>query len=910
MAFPRDTGQVVSFLRVIHTVNSAGDTKNSIFMAPPPDHAPKNGTNYPGYFPDSPPIAFDMLDHFKETPEAAQGKTNKKLGGRKRVQRDKNGLGDNRQRKSGSHKFRIQTSTMLEKPSGNTGAEDASTDNSIEDTTALDSSDRSNNSSESQGSNESVASKTSKKGTPGTSRSEEDSKKRAGFVPRIRLSKPQLRASDRDLELIEEEGDGSLPQMLSTRDSGAERESYAIPGGLETDIDTSAVHTASPHSAYTLSSEDPLKDDTGSKGSRSLFDSDSDSEDDEDDDYDDGADGISSSDSAFTDIEADSEIDSSLLYPFDASSGFPFDSNVIDPKRSRRKKRLGSYGDTNDSSATASKNHSQVGSVTGILPLKRSKSFQIRGQLQIEKIEPRKTSNEKSNLSSLIASRAKTGGSPLDYYDFVGKTGENQVKISIFLPPSTSLSLRVDVNSNVAVSDCIGYVLLKLVKEKHKTISSDLPINPNWWRLELVDEDGENYGSFGILDRTRLLSSYNNPPELALCQVSNEPEFKRNDQQSPLPAEVAHALEEMQNGHDIVDETSPVKEGHGILTEVKVLRNIQAIAFPQYEIFSIFVPAYSTVQETLNEYCSLHGLDPSRHNLREMFAAAEGTNRLHGLDKPDPTNPTAWEMGRVLGKTEIITGSTDAVELLADENNMISVGNETFLNAGITPALTSPLRTSPNITERLNSLAVKDLPAVAKAEPTKKAAPERRKNTQKNQKDPLALDEIITGRNGDLPANLNSVYFKWKVWRRKPTLLNRIEKSLIIDGDYIHLAPSDEAEWKVNPTENSPLTGIQASSTHHHHLHQYNYSNYQHKLMMKTSSFHVTQIVKVKRYPHKRPNHFKIVVSKPGEKSLKERDTNLKKKYDLEASSSKECEEIVDKIKWALQVYNSSSLNA
>lgn len=75
--------------------------------------------------------------------------------------------------------------------------------------------------------------------------------------------------------------------------------------------------------------------------------------------------------------------------------------------------------------------------------------------------------------------------------------------------------------------------------------------------------------------------------------------------------------------------------------------------------------------------------------------------------------------------------------------------------------------------------------------------------------------------------------------------------------------------------------------------------------MMKTSSFHITQLVKLKQYKgSKNPNHFKIVIEKPGKDS-----TPIKKKYDLEAVSESECEAIIDKIRWVSKLYNAEMAN-
>ena len=932
MAFPRDSGHVVSYLRALYMTHAEADVSNTIFMVPPPVHGVKEDLFHDIYQPDSPPITFNMLDHLNRATKRHQQKPGRGLTGNKIRRRKKGPKREKGRNKGGPQNGKnppveSETKTVVDVEDAGSDTEEGST----EKVNSLDISDPS--------STERKKSKTSSK----------TSKNMARFVPRLRFVNPyQQKGSEHDLELIEEEthdAQSTQQQHISDGDENDDtntiKESYLVPGGFETGSSASLAlpernrqspseFSISSNEAQNLQTNDD-ESDTTELNDDDTFDYDyddedeDDEEDDDDDDFDEDeeADDVSSSDSAFTDIEADSVIDSSLLYPFDNESGFPFDNNnVLESKRSRRKKlRMNSYEENNDSSGT-SRINSQAGSMSGTLPIKRSKSVQFRGQFIIEKVEPRQTSQLSSNLSSLISSKASsTDRNPLEYFGFVGNLGGNIVKISIYLPPSTSPTFSVTVNSSIAVSDCIGFILLNLFKEEKLSVLEEMQyMNPNFWRLELVDEDGENYGSFGILDRTRLLSSYNNPSELALCKISNEGEYKRNEQQSPLPMEFLLALEEYkrnQNLHRIEDQTSPTKDKEGLLTEIKILRSVQSVKFPQYEIFTIFLPAYSTVQDALNEYCSLHGLDPSRHSLREMFLSGMTSSRhpQATLDKHDLTSPSAWEMGRVLSKSEVITNTTEAFEIVTEDNNFISVGNETFLNAGITPALSTPLRDSPQaqLSSTFKSMSM-DEGHTKENTATKRATQGPGGNQKKNnEKDLMVLDEIIRGKNLDLPTNLNTVYFKWKVWRRKATLLNRLEKSLIIDGDYIHLAPSDEAAWKVNPNENSLVPGMQHSgSTHYHnYLHHYNYSNYYNKLMMKTSSFHVTQIVKLKRYPNKSPNHFKIVVNKqPGKTPVKERDSNLKKKYDLEASSPSECEEIIEKIKWVLQVYNMSNLNA
>lgn len=929
MAFPRDAAHVVSYLRAIYATHAESEPYSSIYIDPLPLKDAGSATSNRQKRPESPPITFNMLDNLNWGAAGAPSKPQKKLALRKKTKSRKNrgsaSLKNTLNRKESTIKNRLD-----QLPSEGDAYGPPESDVSAADyLDLLDVSDRTSSSSER---------------TKISSRAGKPTKNKSRFVPRIRFVKSyHQKGSENDLELIEEEiTEGQHPITLDSDLDGNDdritlKESYA---GNDASTSTESVfpeNSGKNSSDYTLSLDDRVEDDASKttypqddenedEDDEDVEDEDEDDEDEDDDDDDDDedeydleldVDDISSSDSAFTDIEGDSVIESSLLYSFDSSSNFPFgNSSMLDSKRLRRKKaKLDSYEESAESSGATSKIQSQAGSVSSTNPLIRSKSFQLRGKLSVERVEPQRHKNLTSNLSSLISSKANnTNKNPLEYYDFVGNlAGGSGAKISIFLPPKTTPSTAIIVNSGIAVADCIGYILLTLFRdEKLSTVEEIKSMNPNYWKLELVDEDGENYGSFGILDRARLLSSYNNPTELALCPVSNDGEFIRNQTQTPLPAEFQVALEDFQkskNLHMIEDETSPTKTKEGLLTEIKILKVIEGIKFPQYEIFTILLPSYSTVEDAIKEFCTFHRMDALHYNLREMFLS--NNQHMDTLRENDVASPSAWEFGRILSRNEIVTNTTEAFEIIADTNTTISIGNETFLNAGITPAVSTPLKSSPHgkIASKLEALSMDD-ESTKISDPVKKLPKLQQKRNTENEL--LVLDQIIQGKNLDLPTNLNTIYFKWKVWRRKATLLNRIEKSLIIDGDYIHLAPSDEAMWKLNPTENSLTPGMQHSgSTHHHHyLHHYNYSNYYNKLMMKTSSFHVTQIVKLKRYLNKSPNHFKIVINKqPDKTGLKERDSNLKKKYDLEASNSAECEEIIKKIKWVLQVYNMSNLN-
>lgn len=638
-----------------------------------------------------------------------------------------------------------------------------------------------------------------------------------------------------------------------------------------------------------------------------------------------------STDSAFTDIEADSMLDTGSLYEYTVPESYMLESAQLKftgkPKRRRAKTRsellLGKsekalpsdslYASTN----ILSKSSTRLDRVP-LLPRKSSFTFEKMYNAVQAPVETQ------LNLSKLIDSRYQLSNvNPLNYYTFVSSEaadGVKQAKIDIFVPPSMKPVLKdMAFLANVAVTDCIGCILLALLKmPEYKDKIDGNFINPNNWRLELIDEDGELYDStFGVLDRTRLLASYNCPNLLALCRVTNPVEFASNNKQSPLPLEFKQNLElyvrRLESKAAVSSDFSPSgpQDLHADSIEVKVCRlpNTSSETF-----ISFFVSSKLTVEQLIDHISRLYHIDPLRYRLAEMVPKKQKSTMLIDEDEKDVWRPT--HNSDVLGdlqlqKFQLVPNPAQHVKLLVDSkpNGLFETGitplpSSTFAQQGITPTVTT-------LEGKFQEMAVekKEPAAPTKPETARKSSSSRRTSS----KDVLNLGDIIHGKGPQLPATLNTIYFKWKVFRKKSPILNRIEKALIIDGDYIHLAPTDDTNWRKNPYDNpfsqstNNNSGTATSNHHHHYLHHYNYSKYYNDSMMKTSSFHITQIIKLKQYKQsKNPNHFKIVIKKENEQGAKE--SAVRKKYDLEAENVAQCEEIIEKIKWALQVYNASNM--
>lgn len=720
-------------------------------------------------------------------------------------------------------------------------------------------------------------------------------------------------------------------------------------------------------------------------------------DDDEDDDEYDDADDTSSTDSAFTDIETDSLIDSSSM--LDSYNGVVDNYSFENPtdtvksfkqtsKRRKQKSNSNTYNgqslsktaissksfasqndflsstynnfstNVNNSNLNNNPKNSQEGFKTqpnsaSVTPNKSFVSSQKKNQFVFEKKPIFKPDTDptprNSNLSLLIQSRSKSANlNPLQFYSFVDSDidAENvrKAKINIFVPPNLKpVIIDITMNDNVAIPDCIGYILLSLSKlDDFKYISTSTHyMNPNNWRLELVDEDGENFGSFGILDRVRLLSSYNNPRDLAICKIENNSEIAKNNKITPLPKEFKESLvsfEERQKKFNSIleNETTPSKEQNkrsAFEKEETVELKISGVPFGNSrESINFFIPLTSTIENLTSEFCAEYNLESSKYKFRALISDSDDkTNKPHTLlhgTLPDSLASTSIKYRKPLAPTDLVSQlDTQLLELIPADNSHLrvpqqdSLGQDSMLSSGITPSNSLSV---PGITPPMKKVMEENSDHIqvdsGKVNPSRFSSNTRTNtNTAESIKRQLKsnkyLEDIITGGDSQIPKSLNDIYMRWKVWRKKPTLLNRIEKSLIIDGDYIHLTPTEDTTWKKNPVDNpfssSNQTGHGGNTHghHHHYLHHYNYSNYYNKLMMKTSSFHITQITKLKQYKNsKNPNHFKIVIKKEVENEANVKDNAIKKKYDLEAVSAAECEDIINKIRYVLQVYNMSNM--
>lgn len=538
------------------------------------------------------------------------------------------------------------------------------------------------------------------------------------------------------------------------------------------------------------------------------------------------------------------------------------------------------------------------------------------------------TQQKPSLLSSMINCRQGViNENPLSYFYFVSPNSENggaegdakQTNIDVFVPPKMVCVLKeVPVVASSSVFDSIGYFLSQVIlTEEFKKMKNDESfINPNNWRMELIDSDGDLYDStFGVLDRTRLLASYNCPRYLAICQVTNPIEIEKNNKQTPLPLEFKQHLEAYRQRAADVNLPGVHDPNLGKLPDNSVQIQVAAVPNQKQEYIKIFVPASMQVGGLYELICGQYQVNSAEYKLvgidntqirRDVFMS----DLIIDLKANDGQEISLESTSKIedLGMFtfKLVPASKQIVKL------MLNVGSEidTQIKAGITPESSSLGQSgiTPPVPETL-----KISTNISKStEPsTKMSSYSTKQNKRRSSKiaellfDNHNFDDQFKSKSPDIPTSVNTVYYKWKVFRKKPPLLNRIEKSLIIDGDYIHIVPPDDLNLKKTSSEVLYGGSHSENKHHHHYLHHYNYSKYYNDTMMKTSSFHVSQIIKLKHFKKgKNPLQFKIVVEKESEQGGK--DVVIQKKYDLEAESEDQMKDMMKKIEWAWKSYERS----
>lgn len=513
-------------------------------------------------------------------------------------------------------------------------------------------------------------------------------------------------------------------------------------------------------------------------------------------------------------------------------------------------------------------------------PLTSSPLPFVEGLLTTQDMSPKKTRAAPNYLPSLpparpistiqhvslltIALKAKRAKAVSPFERFAtlsGKGDPNPLNMKIYAPFSESPAQPYEVairrvireentaERKVTVVDAIGLSLWRYSEENMQPPVTGDKVNVNRWMLRMV-EDGEVDYDFPSLDRTKAMDdfAFNNNraqrsrsnskvyDEFALVEATEE-QFKENEQLTPNPAAASTPEEERDHvmtpqpilyhppvhqferhnpilGHDFgmrnnsiiranlpfvpVSHASPRKGPSKIL---KIHFNSHE-GYPQLVALDVTTDTY--LAEVLETVCKRRNLNKASYILK-----VSNTNVLAPLDR--------------------------TVESLGEREDIDLVPQQ--FNKTITGSPTSNTNTPPNAPLFITETKTKN----------KKST-----NAQILQPHPLSQTETL--------VNNNMTYKRWTVFRRQPmSFLPTQERTLAVDGDYLHLMPSTQ-------TGGGGKSNFFDTST--------------------TKTIPFSSIVGCK-CSRKHPTQFKVLVYRQREQ----------KRYDFEAVNEVEAAEIVGEIR-------------
>jgi hypothetical protein len=484
-------------------------------------------------------------------------------------------------------------------------------------------------------------------------------------------------------------------------------------------------------------------------------------------------------------------------------------------------------------------------SVSHSLKLSRSVSNVLDSTIYdsaiFSKIEITQKPMGRSNLTDMIGKTLKVSDKdPLESFLFVSSdtvsNKDDVLDLKVWLPHEESINLKV--RKSVRVFDIIGYVLYCVSKQSSETLNERLK-DPNRWCGKLVDEDGEPYeGSFGLMDRLKSIGSYGED-EMAICEVTDL-DYGINQRRTPLELKSSPARNQNSYYKSILPRV------HNDIHDAKEVK-VQVFEYPynpqshNYISFELLIT--DKLNDILTKYSRVKNILPTDHVLK-----AVGENFILDLNDSLSSLDENYTL-------EILTKKR-ARELRLQKKKMMDASTLPTINSNLTPQTLVMKSTLPeDKSQRLSQ----QRESSSRANSLTKQFPSSLRNRNMfrlQQSSPI------------VPNDINTEYHKFTVWRRLPmSFINRHERTLALDGEYVYIMPKDEKLW--------------------------------YDTNFKTTTFHVSQIMSCK-VSRRVPSNFKIVVMK----------TSGPKRYVFEAINSNEAQEIINKLQNLMLAYkmNTSSL--
>lgn len=444
----------------------------------------------------------------------------------------------------------------------------------------------------------------------------------------------------------------------------------------------------------------------------------------------------------------------------------------------------------------------------------------------------------RSGLTALIKAQESAEVNPLEkrFGILSGKGDLKPLKLKIYRPSSTKPShpFEVVIKNTATVLEAIGFSLLRYTEDKRTPELTLDQMDPNLWTLRIVEDDGELDEDFPALERTRPISKFTFD-EFALVEATAS-QIAENRALTPDPLGSRGALKTIPEVH--VESASGPSSAHGLMNG----SNLSAIPSGVSTMHSSLAP--STMPNTAS-------------SIRAAPRAPGAPVLLKIRLRPDPPNSAAALTQNTVLDVTTETYLGDVLDQVCSRRNL-DKSIYTLRLAGSNIIVPSD-RTIESLQGRTELLLVRKRPAdllmdTSAPRSMTPNAPIMVPNTYAGSK--LGLGEQSSNNLAKYIPDIvtSSTYQRWIVWRRQPmSFMGRQERVLAIDGEYVHISPSETKTIFESP---------------------------------KTTSLHVGQIVGCKQ-SRKIPVNFKIMIIKAGQT----------KRYDFEATRAQEAETVVSKIK-------------
>lgn len=526
--------------------------------------------------------------------------------------------------------------------------------------------------------------------------------------------------------------------------------------------------------------------------------------------------------------------------------------------------------------------------------------------LTIQKISDfQKPDTTDSLLSSLFNRRKQSTANTADILEYFSFVSGNKVPkgeastISIYINSSRKFKqhpFEANIRNSATIFETIGYILY-LFSTKYKPedfesdgLSEEEIKNPNNFCLKIVDEDGEPFeDDFGKLGRLKTIQSLSDN-EVVLCKV-NSAEAKLNEKDTPLPYDLHGEIRGNVQTHDtessklnqfsyykpILGNESTKKDQNSKIIDVKVY------LFPygnkKFNFTTIDVMVTSCLNDILVRYCKMKKMDPNEYllktpdekvalNLNDTVLRLDGHNEVEVISKREARELKLQKCKPDLGKPNLPTiQSTDLTPMTLGP---VSAYLQPKAPIAEKPVTTESKPKSKKMGSKHKLMLTTQISGSSNNSGNTVNAFFKGKNSSKTSlhgsyyapDHSTPLSGTTGSGSNNYPELLSGAYHKYKVWRRQQmSLMNKHERALALDGDYIYIVPPEK----------------------HLHWHE----------NVKTKSIHISQVIFVGK-SKRVPEYFKLFVR---------RAQNDVKRYYFEAVSSQECTEIVSRIQNSLNAY-------